>query len=415
MTEPKDDLLASLSELAVPFPNANELTAADLPDGLRSRFDDAAVIGLGEASHGTQEFSELRLRLVRLLVEEFGVRAVAFEAPFHQFRRIDERVAAGAGDVRSILTGMDGYRPMQTAPIADLFEWLQSVNAERPAAERVRVYGFDTTIIEDAAVGIEPYLDRVGADIDASLRDDLDAVRAGYDSEDERRALLESARRVHSTLTPMLDANESAWVEAESRRAYERVRHRLDLIEVQIEAHERDREGRHALRDEAMARNVEWIHDRSTGPVVVWGANGHLGRGRHVLDEWDVDVQAMGKWLADAYGDRYCPVAFETGAGRVAAKDFAAGTVEEYPIPDPPSMSIPAVFRRVEEPVFSVSVEDLYDDPPVREWLRTRPPRHNIWGGTSDGDNPVKYTPSDLSEFDWVVFVRETSPLVHLD
>lgn len=415
MPEPNEDLRSSLSELAVPFPNTDDLTTTDLPDGFHSRLDAATVIGLGEASHGTQEFYELRFRLIRLLVEEFGVRAVAFEAPFHEFCRTDERVTAGTGDVRSILTGMDGYRPMQAAPIADLFEWLQSVNAERPAEDHVHVYGFDTTIIEDAAVGIEAYLDRVGADIDASLREDLDTMRTGYDSEDERQALLESARRVRSTLTPMLDANEPTWVEAESRRAYERVRHRLGLIEAQIEAHERDREGRHALRDETMAGNVEWIHDRSTGPVVIWGANGHLGRGRHVLDEWDVNVPSMGKWLADSYGDRYCPVGFETGTGMVAAKDFAAGAVEAYPIPDPPSMSIPGVFRQVEEPVFSVSVEDLYDDSSIREWLRTRPRRHNIWGGTPDGDNPVKYTPSDLGEFDWVVFVRETSPLVHMD
>lgn len=415
MSDPNEDLVSSLSEFAVPYPDTDKLTTMDLPDGFRSRLDDAAVIGLGEASHGTQEFSELRFHLIRLLVEEFGVQAVAFEAPFHQFSQIDERVTAGTGDIRSVLTGMDGYRPMRTVPIANLFEWIQSVNAERPAEDHVHVYGFDTTIIADAAIGIEPYLDRVGADIGASLRDDLETMRAGYDSEDERQALLESARRVYSTVPPMLDANESAWVEADSRRAYERVRHRLNLIEVQIEAHKRDPEGRHALRDETMAKNVEGIHDRSTGPVVIWGANTHLGRGRHILDEWDVDIPAMGKWLADSYGDRYCPVAFETGAGRVAAKDFAAGAVEEYPIPDPPSMSIPAVFREVEEPVFAVSVEGLYDDSSIREWLQTQPRRHNIWGGTPDGDNPVKYIPSDLSEFDWLVFVRETSPLVHLD
>lgn len=415
MSDTSEDLLSSLSEVALQYPDTDDLQGMDLPNGFRSRLDDAKVIGLGEASHGTQEFSELRFHLIRLLVEEFGVQAVAFEAPFHQFSRIDERVTAGTGDIRSILTGMDGYRPMQTAPIADLFEWLQSINAERPAEERVHVYGFDTTIIEDAVIGIEPYLDRVGADIDASLRDDLGSMRAGYDSEDERHALLESARRAHSTVLPMLDANESAWVEAESRRAYERVRYRLNLIEVQIDAHGRDHEGRHALRDETMAENVEWIHDRSTGPVVIWGANTHLGRGRHALDEWDVDIPAMGKWLADSYGGRYCPVAFETGAGRVAAKDFAAETVEQYPIPDPPSMSIPAVFRQVEEPVFAVSVEDLYEDSSIRKWLQTQPRRHNIWGGTPDGDNPVKYMPSDLSEFDWLVFVCETSPLIHLD
>jgi erythromycin esterase-like protein len=82
MPEPEDDLVSSLSELAVPFPNTSGLTATDLPATCHARFDDATVIGLGEASHGTQEFFELRLQLTRLLGAEFGVRAVGFEAEF---------------------------------------------------------------------------------------------------------------------------------------------------------------------------------------------------------------------------------------------------------------------------------------------------------------------------------------------
>ena len=47
MSQPEEDPLPALSELAVPFPNAGELTAKDLSDGLRSQFDDATIIGLG--------------------------------------------------------------------------------------------------------------------------------------------------------------------------------------------------------------------------------------------------------------------------------------------------------------------------------------------------------------------------------
>lgn len=412
--ELEDDLLPTLSQLAVPFPNAGDLTATDLSEELRSQLGNAAVIGLGEASHGTQEFFDLRFRLIRLLVEEFGVRAVGFEAPFDPLHRVDELVVAGEGDIRSLVEEIEIYRPFRTETMVDLFEWLQSYNASRPPEERVHIYGFDGTTIEDAANEIEPYLDRVGADIDASLREDLDTMRAGYDSEEERQTLLESARRVHSTVAPLIDASESAWVEATSRQAYEHVRHRLHLIETQLEAHERDREGRMALRDEAMAENVEWIHDRSTGPLVIWGANGHFNRSRHVLDEWDVDVPSMGNWLADSYGERYCPIALELGGGVVAAKDFAAAEIVEYPIPDPPAESIPGVFQQVDEPLFYVSVEDLRDDPSTREWLRTQPRRHNIWGGKPDGGNPVEYSRSDPDEFDWIFFVCETSPLVHL-
>ncbi|WP_152039432.1 erythromycin esterase family protein [Salinigranum salinum] len=359
----------------------------------------------------------MRFGLIRLLVEEFGVRAVGFEAPFDPLHRIDDLVAAGEGNIRHLVAEIDIYHPIKSETMVELFEWLQSFNMSRPPEDRVHVYGFDMTIIEAATNEIGPYLEQVGADVDASLHEDLDTTTSGYGSDDERQALLECARRVHATLEPMFDANESAWVDAISRRAYEHVRHRLHLVDRQIKAHERDYEGRMALRDETMAENVEWIHRRSMSPVIIWGANSHLNRGRHVLAGagWDVDVQSMGEWLADAYGESYCPVGFELGGGRVSALDGETGDVVDYSIPDPPSASIPDVFRQVGEPLFYVSIDGLYDAPSTRKWLRKRPGRHNIWGGHPDGDSPVHYVPSDLSEFDWVFFVRETSPLVYLD
>jgi erythromycin esterase len=306
---------------------------------------------------------------------------------------------------------------MKTGPIVDLFEWLQSFNASRPPGDRVHVYGFDTTVIEHATNGLRSYLERVEAAVDESVLADLDTTTTGYGSDGERRAVIESARRVHSTLKPMLDANESAWVSADSRRAYEAVGHRLRLVDRQIEAHRRDHEGRLALRDETMAESVEWIDSRSAGRVALWGHNGHLNRGRHVLDGagWDVDVPSMGEWLADSYGDRYCPVGFELGGGVVSALDGETGNVVEYSVPAPPSGSIPDVFRQVDRPLFCLSVDDLRSAAPTQEWLRSRPRRHDIWGGHPHGDSPVHYRPSDLGEFDWFVFVRETSPLVHLD
>lgn len=415
MSEPSAALVSRVSEVATPIPEAGDLTPSDLPEGLRERFDDATVIGLGEASHGTREFYEHRFRLTRLLVEAFGVRAIGFEAGFDPLCRIAERVAAGEGEIRSLLAEVDVYDPIQVETVADLFEWLQSFNAGRPPEDRVHVYGFDMTIVEHAAIGTGAYLDRVGADVDASLREDLEALTTGYGDDAERRAMLESAERVLSRLRPLMDANESGWVEADSRRAYETVRHRLHLIERQIEAHDRDHEGRMELRDETMAGNVEWIDGRSPGPVVLWGHNGHFRRGSHVLEEWDVKVPSMGEWLDDAYGAEYCPVAFELGGGTVAALDGETGGLVDYEIQEPPAESIPGVLRGTDESLCCLAVGELHDDPTIREWLRSEPERHNIWGGHPDGDHPVRYRPSDLTEFDWLLFVRDTEPMVPLE
>src|SRR5690606_26157412 len=59
---------------------------------LLQRIGDARVVLLGEASHGTAEFYEMRARITRALIEQAGVRIVAVEADWPDARQIDRFV-----------------------------------------------------------------------------------------------------------------------------------------------------------------------------------------------------------------------------------------------------------------------------------------------------------------------------------
>lgn len=113
------------------------------------------------------------------------------------------------------------------------------------------------TVIEYATNGLRSDLERVGADVDESLFADLDTMTTGYGSDDEREALLESARWVHLTLEPMLDANESTWVEADSRQAYEHVLHRHGAADAVRLTRGRSFEALSAI--ETLSSRSEWM------------------------------------------------------------------------------------------------------------------------------------------------------------
>src|ERR1043165_3404394 len=59
-------------------------TGAPLRDlePLRNVIGTAGVVGLGDGTHGTHEYFELKLRTIEFLVREMGFTAVAMEAPF---------------------------------------------------------------------------------------------------------------------------------------------------------------------------------------------------------------------------------------------------------------------------------------------------------------------------------------------
>jgi hypothetical protein len=70
-----------LQEHAVPLETADP----DIPDQglavLRQTVGNARLVGLGEATHGTAEFWQIRQKISRYLVEEMGFQAILFEAP----------------------------------------------------------------------------------------------------------------------------------------------------------------------------------------------------------------------------------------------------------------------------------------------------------------------------------------------
>lgn len=73
---------------AVPF-DCSELDLAPLAQ--------SAVVGLGEATHGTREFFHLKDRVIRALVERGGFRTIAIEAPVAATMTADGYVFDGRG------------------------------------------------------------------------------------------------------------------------------------------------------------------------------------------------------------------------------------------------------------------------------------------------------------------------------
>lgn len=82
----------SLSELvaesAEPFESVRDVQL----DALLARIGNARVVALGEATHGTAEFYDMRARITRELIERKGFTVVALEADWPEAQRLDRYV-----------------------------------------------------------------------------------------------------------------------------------------------------------------------------------------------------------------------------------------------------------------------------------------------------------------------------------
>ena len=133
-------------------------------DALLDRIGDARVVLLGEATHGTSEFYQMRARVTRELIVHRGFRAVAVEADWPDAARIDRYVRH--------LTPMGTRQesPFSRFPtwmwrnqeVHEFVEWLRHYNAEAAdPARRVSFHGLDLYSLYASAAAVVGYLERV--------------------------------------------------------------------------------------------------------------------------------------------------------------------------------------------------------------------------------------------------------------
>lgn len=100
-TLPPDPVPDWLDANVHPFDGSHlSLPHTDL-EFFREIVGDARVVSLGENTHGTRDFFEMKARILRFLVEEMGFNTFAIEATWQESRRLDHYVRTGEGDPRA--------------------------------------------------------------------------------------------------------------------------------------------------------------------------------------------------------------------------------------------------------------------------------------------------------------------------
>lgn len=390
------------------------------PDPLQEPFVDRTVVGLGEATHGSRELFQVKHRLIRVLVEARGCRAVAMEADFSAARALDEYVTHGEGDPREALSELHVWPPKAEAVLA-LLEWLRSFNDGRPPADRVRVYGVDAQHTDAAARAVRAYLDRVDPDYLATVEDDLDRLAEGLrywatDTGELRSAVEATADTVAAVADRLADRRET-YVDATAPGAYEvAVGHARTLRRAHglAGALARGADDAWAVRERSMADAVAWMLDRTSSPVALWAHNTHLKR-----TDRSVDGEAfpgLGRLLADRYGDDYYALGadFDRGSFRAyAGPDTDREGIGEWHV-DPLAATGDAVapladaFEAVEAPAAVLDFDRAREDPRLAAWLETPSERRAVGAVYRDERQTTVDAPG--TAFDGLVFVRETTP-----
>lgn len=255
--------------------------------------EQAQIIALGEATHGNVEFQELKLQILKMLVEKNGVRAFALEGDYGGCEVVN-RYIHGSGSSAQEAVNAIGFDIYKTKEMSELITWMRNYNENADEGEDLCFYGFDMQrygynykFLMETASGLGVNIDRLSAlwnyETD-DLSDDNNIAQRREVYEDIKEQLLlidneKSKQAVH--FADILLQNISLGEVMESS---------ADMT---------------ILRDKLMAENVMWIlsqeQARGNNSIFISGHNGHIKKSGN----YGTQGKVMGAFLSEKMGDNY--------------------------------------------------------------------------------------------------------------
>jgi protein-L-isoaspartate(D-aspartate) O-methyltransferase len=302
---------------------------------LLERIGDARVVLIGEASHGTAEFYEMRARITRDLIALKGFRIVAVEADWPDARAIDRFVHDEAPELRpeGAFTRFPTWM-WANESVLDFATWLRAWNGARPDGDdRAGFYGLDLYSLYTSMRAVLAYLDDVDPETATLARARYGCLAPWEEEPAEYGAAAVRARfdgcadQVARMLSDLL-ARRLEYERRDGDRYFDATRNAA-VVESAEQYYRAMYYGPHSswnLRDQHMFETLEALLDRAgpEGKAVVWAHNSHLG------DAGATSMGARGETnvgeLARRRFGRECySIGFGTDHGTVAAADYWDG------------------------------------------------------------------------------------------
>ncbi len=386
-----------VSKTAVPFATVSPRSGFDDMLGVKAVIGDARVVALGEATHGTREFFQLKHRMLEFLVNEMGFTAFAMEASLPEAFDIDQLVLTGEGDPAAALRGLY-FWIWNTEEALDLVRWIKNYNADPSHLRKVRFYGFDIQYESMATQRALKYLERVDPNFWAQAVERLGEIADPFLVRSFRVRPEEQRRASATFLSKVLerfDENKAEYTGATGptewalARQHARVAQQAILNRIEPD-----------LRDESMAENILWILDQEgeDGKLVVWAHNGHVG----------TEAGRMGGYLRDSLGTDLVSLGFVFNRGSFRAMDSTQeGRLREIEVGNPPETDLGATLARAGVPLGLLDLRQLPPGSAAFEWFHVPQTYRHI--GASYYPDWQYYLMMVSEQFDGLLFVEQTS------
>ena len=308
-------------------------------DNLLERIGDSRLVLLGEASHGTAEFYEMRARITRELIEKKGFNIIAVEADWPDASHINHYIHGTAPDPLLESTPFSRFPTWMWAnhSVLEFTHWLKAYNDKVSSPEKqAGFYGLDLYSLYGSIEVVLNYLEKVDPETAEVAR-----VRYGclmpwandpamYSQAVITRQYKDCESDVVTTLQDMLNrrmdysrADGEKFFNAEQNARLVTSAERYYRTMYYAENNSWN------LRDQHMFETLQSIlaYRGAHSKAVIWEHNSHIGDARATEMSARGEFN-IGQLVRQQYADMAYSIGFGTDHGTVAAASEWGGPME---------------------------------------------------------------------------------------
>ena len=253
--------------------------------------DHIKVVGLGEATHGNSDFQDLKLEVLKTLVEKNNLKNFCLEADFGEGMIINNYIH-GNKRVENI-SSVFSFNIYHTKNMNDLINYMFDYNQRAKEEDKLSFYGFD---MQNPEKSIELILDFCKEN---NILQDKDLQREFSFIKDEKFKISQIKDR--EDLLLKIKAHVDSLSSNSARLVSRALTNVLDSVKY-YELDFNDYAKVNKVRDKFMAENVKWISDfersKRNDLLLISGHNGHLAKSGKFYEP-------MGSHLKKIFGEKY--------------------------------------------------------------------------------------------------------------
>jgi erythromycin esterase len=364
---------------------------------LDSIFKNVRVFGFGEATHGTKEFFDIKIKFLKYLVKNQGVRNFAIEASYGNCVAINNYIKGGNQNLRELLANMRLWT-YNTEEISSLIVWMKAYNSDKMQSDQLNFYGIDIMDCSNSAKMISEFIKQLQYVDVVKFLEILNYYASQNNSIILKEKILIDNMNIMIKLKEVIENST-----LEEKDFYVTLQNSIvQYINFRINYSQE-------TRDKEMSENVNQILVSSGGDskIFIWAHNFHVKK-----NKIDYSNKSMGYFLKQKYGNEYYSVGFDFATGTFNAYNIKSNKVEKYYINETLKNTSSELLNESKFGSFFLDFKVVNEVRAINDYINSKVNYREIGSAYS----PKMINREKLNDaYDGLIFVKETtaSALLH--